>query len=346
MSSVILSAAKDLVRQARSFVALLLRMTVPTPIFIIAAIAIIASGCAKKDGGWEVLRKVTVTRGDLQTTVSASGQVQPQNRMEIKPSIAGRIEEILVVEGQLVKQGQIMAWMSSVDRASLMDMARAQGPEALARWEDAYKRAPLIAPLAGMVIVRAVEPGQTVTAADAVLVLADRLIVQALVDETDLSLIKLEQRVEIRLDSYPGQVMKGKVDHIAYESHLVNNVSMYSVDILPDEVPSTFRSGMTATVTFILADHSGVLLVPSEAIADWPKKNPRPDATTFAVYQRGPGGKPTPTAVHIGESDGRMTEILDGLKEKDEALVLRRRNSGPKGNPFSSTAARSSGRPR
>jgi macrolide-specific efflux system membrane fusion protein len=52
----------------------------------------------------------------------------PQNRLEIKPPIAGRAEEVLVNEGELVKAGQIIAWMSSTDRAALLDAARAQGP--------------------------------------------------------------------------------------------------------------------------------------------------------------------------------------------------------------------------
>ncbi|MBU0693324.1 MAG: hypothetical protein KKC11_01440 [Candidatus Omnitrophica bacterium] len=34
--------------------------------------------------------------GDIRLTISTTGVVEPQNRLEIKPSISGRIEEILV----------------------------------------------------------------------------------------------------------------------------------------------------------------------------------------------------------------------------------------------------------
>jgi multidrug efflux pump subunit AcrA (membrane-fusion protein) len=49
----------------------------------------------------------------LDISILATGVVQPQNRLEIKPPIAGRIERVLVEEGETVKRGQILAWMSS-----------------------------------------------------------------------------------------------------------------------------------------------------------------------------------------------------------------------------------------
>ncbi|MFH1848394.1 MAG: biotin/lipoyl-binding protein, partial [Candidatus Omnitrophota bacterium] len=123
--------------------------------------------------------------GDVAVTVATTGVIEPQNRLEIKPSIGGRIDSILVREGDRVKEGDILAWMSSTERAALVDAARAQGEEALRYWEEAYKKTPVIAPINGEVIVRSVEPGQTVTASDTVLVLSDRLVVSAQFDETD-----------------------------------------------------------------------------------------------------------------------------------------------------------------
>jgi macrolide-specific efflux system membrane fusion protein len=284
--------------------------------------------------GLEVIKSVRVDRGDLVIKITATGEVKPQNRVEIKPPIEGRIEDVLVEEGDDVKRGQVLAWMSSIDRAALMDAARAQGPEAVARWEKAYKPAPLIAPLDGTIIVRAVEPGQTVTKSDPVVVLADRLIVQALVDETDLSLISNGQKTEIQLDAYPGRPVGGVVDHISYESTLMNNVNVYEVDILPDEVPPMFRSGMTATVTFIVFERRGVLLVPSEAIGVWPPEIEMPKDAEFAVYKKTFTGKLVPEPVRIGQSDGRMTEVVEGVSEGDELQVVRRKREESGSNPF------------
>ncbi len=292
------------------------------------------SSCGPAKDPLQVVRTAKVAKGDLAVTVTATGTVKPYNRVEIKAPIPGRIEEVLVREGEEVKLGQILAWMSSTERAALLDAARSQGEVAVKRWEEAYKPAPLLAPLDGTIIVRSVEPGQTVTTADPVVVLSDRLIVEALVDETDLSMIQLGQRTEIRLDAYPREVFEGKVDHITFESQLENNVNVYGIDILPERVPPSFRSGMTANVTFIVKEEKNVLLVPSEAVVEWPKGYANPQNAVFAVYKKNFGGKLEPVAVKTGGNDGRMTGIVEGLKEGTEIVIVRKKEKEKSANLF------------
>ena len=38
----------------------------------------------------------TITRGTLELSVQATGTVQPENRLVVKPQIAGRVDEILI----------------------------------------------------------------------------------------------------------------------------------------------------------------------------------------------------------------------------------------------------------
>lgn len=292
------------------------------------------SSCSHGKDSLQALRSAKVERGDLEVKVTSTGTVKPYNRVEIKAPIPGRVEEVLVREGDEVKKGQVLAQMSSTERAALLDAARARGAETMKRWEEAYKMAPLLAPLDGIIIVRAVEPGQTVTTADPVVVLSDRLIVEALVDETDLALIALGQKTAIQLDAYPKETFWGKVDHVMYESKLVNNVNVYAVDILPEQVPPAFRSGMTANVTFIVKEKKGVLLVPSEAVVEWPKRIPKPKDAEFAVYEKTFGGKLVPLPVRIGDSDGRMTEIVQGLGEGKEIRIVQKKQKEMSASPF------------
>ena len=292
------------------------------------------SSCSHGKDPLQVLRSVKVHQGDLEVQVTATGTVKPYNRVEIKSPIPGRVEEVLVQEGDEVKKGQVLAQMSSTDRAALLDAARAQGAETMKRWEEAYKMAPLLAPLDGTIIVRAVEQGQSVTTADPVVVLSDRLIVEALVDETDLALISLGQKTAIQLDAYPKETFWGKVDHIMYESKLTNNVNVYAVDILPEQVPPAFRSGMTANVTFIVKEKKGVLLVPAEAVVEWPKRVSKPKDAEFAVYEKTFGGKLVPLPVRIGDSDGRMTEIVQGLSEGKEIQIVQKKQKEMTVSPF------------
>jgi len=218
------------------------------------------------DGSKKELIPVKVVRGDVELNVSTVGNVKPQNRLEIKPPISGRVEKILVVEGQAVKEGEVLALMSSTERATLIDAARLKGKAEYDYWQRAYKETPLISPIDGVVIVRDVEPGQTVTTTTAVLVLSDRLIVEADVDETDIGELKVGQGAVITLDAYPDIKIDATVDHISYESEVLNNVTIYKVDILPKEVPEVFRSGMSANVDVVVKEAKDVPLVPSNAV--------------------------------------------------------------------------------
>ncbi len=304
------------------------------------AFAVRAWSRGRANASKDAFRRVQVTRQDLHSTKTATGEVTPQNRVEIKPPIAGRVEEVLVAEGEAVTKGQVLAWMSSAERAALLDAARAQGPEAVARWEAAYKPAPLMAPLDGTVIVRKVEPGQTVTTSDPVVVIADRLIVKAQVDETDIGAIAVGQQASITLDAFPDQTIPAHVDHIAYEAKTVNNVTIYEVDVLPDRVPDVMRSGMTATVTFTVAAKPGALAMPAEAAHQ--------EGSQASVLV--PGAKawdpPARRPVTTGMTDGKWVEIVSGLEEGDTVLVaaVRLPKGGPrKGSPLSPFSGASAG---
>ena len=56
----------------------------------------------------QTIKEVVPTYGKIQSFISTTGTVQPQNRLEIKPPIGGRIEEILVREGEEVRTGQML----------------------------------------------------------------------------------------------------------------------------------------------------------------------------------------------------------------------------------------------
>ena len=301
-------------------------------VVIAVAAAIAAFVFLKPKKTAEVTVEYAVKTGTIKVSVSTTGTVLPQNRLEIKPPLAGRIESILVVEGQYVKKGQTLAYMSSSDRAALLDAARAQGEANLKEWEDTYKPIPLVAPINGEVIVRAVEPGQSVTSADAVLVLSDRLIIQAQVDETDIGKIKLGQKAAIVLDAYSDQTIDGKVDHVYYESKTVNNVTMYNVDILPDKVPGFFRSGMSANIDVVRDKKENILMLPVDAVKKFKDKS-------FVHMKAQEKGKPERREVTTGISDDENIEIISGLNEGDTVTVSKQNYSAAKAsstsvNPF------------
>lgn len=268
--------------------------------------------------GAPVYREAHAKRGDLETSVLATGVVQPRNRLEIRPPIPGRVEEILVREGQTVRQGQVIAWMSSNERAALLDAARAKGPDELKRWQDLYRATPVVAPLDGMIIVRKGEPGQTFQTQgdEAMLVMSDRLVVRASVDETDIAQVKVRQPARITLDAYPAEPVAGVVGQIAFDAKTVSNVTTYPVDVLPERVPPFMRSGMTANVVFILSTRRNVVLVPVEAV--------RGEGNRSHVLVPNTADKKAPPIerkIQTGAGDGQNIEVLSGLEEGETVLV-------------------------
>jgi membrane fusion protein, macrolide-specific efflux system len=281
---------------------------------------------------WLVMRSYTETstyeylkveRGPLRVTLRESAVIQPEHRLTITPPIPGRIDAINVANGVAVKAGQVLAWISSTDRAALMDAARAAGGKEVGFWEDIYKPAPLIAPLDGHIISTAVVPGQVVVTAETVFTMSDHLIVQANLDETDLNHVWLGQTADITFDSFPDAHLTGKVHEIAYDSTTVNNVTTYTVNIFLDSTPDYVRSGLSANVFLLISNRKKVLRVPTDAIT--------PEGDVLVVQEQ--GEPPVAQPVKIGASDGTWTEVVSGLSEGD---WIARRIFDIKGAPESS----------
>ena len=284
-----------------------------TVIFLMLLVAVFIrfkQGGSRENGKTKIIKPAIA---DVSLTVSATGIVKPQNRLEIKPPISGRIENILVKEGDKIKKGEILLWMSSTERAALVDAARSQGQEALDYWEEVYKKTPIVSPIDGEVIVRSVEPGQTASSSDVVLVLSDRLVISAQFDETDIGRVKVGQKAFITLDAYPDIKIEGLVDHIAYESEIVNNVTIYNVDILPSEVPDILRSGMSVTVEVVEKTITNVLTIPSNAIGYEGKRQ--------FVLVKNKWGKITPRDINVGLNNDKIAQVISGLSLEDSVVV-------------------------
>lgn len=267
-----------------------------------------------KDKGKQVQIDVKPFYGDIKATISTNGTVKPKNRLEIKPPINGRIEKILVVEGDKVKDDQVLLLMSSLERASLLDAAASEGEKVVKYWEDVYKPTPVLSPTNGEVIVLDIHVGQTVLNATTILVLSDFLIINAEVDETDIGQVKIGQPVEVGLDSYPEkEKAKGVVDNIAYESRLVNNVTIYDVEIVIKDMPDYFRSGMSANVDIIFSDKKNVLLIPQEAVTQEKNKN--------YIFTKDQEGNLVKKEISIGIKDDQNIEVVEGLSTTDTVVV-------------------------
>lgn len=139
------------------------------------------------------------------------------------------------------------------------------------------------------------------------------MIVETNVSEVDVSRIKLNQRVELRLDAVPGPVFGGKVSDIgtlAHRKERGSRINVFDVEILLDSTDSRLKPGMSARVDIIIDTYEDVLSIPIEAVFD------REDTTV--VYDAG-GDM---VVVSLGLRNDNSVIITSGLNEGDEVSLV------------------------
>ena len=270
---------------------------------------------------------IKAQRGTIHQIVDTTGEVAALNRVEIKPTTAGRIEKLIVDEGDKVKKGQILAYLSSTDRAAILDAARANPKENLKQWEDTYKATPVISPMDGTIILNAVVEGQTVAATDVVYALSDQLIVIANVDEADIGGIKPGQKATVQLDAFQDVFSDGKVFQILEEGVNNNNVITYNVKIKMDNLPDFYKSMMSANIDITVNTFDNAIIVPYMAVGE--------DENGHAYVLTGNNKKQIRKPVQTGAQEADKIQIISGLNEGDEILVKQDNYSA--GQPASSS---------
>ncbi len=245
-------------------------------------------------------------------SLKATGSILPQNRLTIKSPVAGRLEKLFYKEGNKVRKKSVIGYVSSTERITLIDAAEALEGEKSKEWEEVYKPTPLISPISGTLIARLIEPGQTVTTQDVIAVISNKLMCRAEVDETDVAKIRVGLNAQIILDAYSDTKIDAKVAHIAFEARTVNNVTIYDVDVVPNEISDFMRSGMTAEVEFLLSEPKEEIAIPSDAIQYEENK-------TFVLTKD--KGKVVKKEIVIGGTDCGKTKVLSGINEGEEILI-------------------------
>jgi HlyD family secretion protein len=122
---------------------------VKTAIIVVAAIAIVSTLAfsASKRGNKAVeVRIEPVQKRDLVSSVTASGQVRPQLKVDVASDVSGRIMKLSVKEGQMVTAGQFLLQIdpaqaqANVDRSeAVVASSKAQLAQAVASFDQAKK---------------------------------------------------------------------------------------------------------------------------------------------------------------------------------------------------------------
>jgi len=207
----------------------------------------------------------------------------------------------------------------------------------------------IYSPIDGIVIDRAVDPGQTVASnfsAPVLFVIAQDLSamqVLADIDEADVGKLREGMAAQIRVDAFPERTFAGTVTQIRYSPTEVLGVVTYAavIDVGNDEL--ALRPGMTATVTVTAESVQGAKAVRNSALRFKPKApealggTPEPapgQRRVFVLDESAPpaDGKPAEPklvarVVKVGISDGVWTELRDDTLAVSAHVVTEERSS-------------------
>ncbi len=225
--------------------------------------------------------------------------------------------------------------------------AQAQVAEARARLEadrTRLSKAVIVSPIDGVVLDRAVEPGQTVAAslqAPVLFRLAEDLGKMELhvdVDEADVGEVREGQAATFTVDAYPNRSFDARIVQVRFGAREVEGVISYETVLRVDNADLSLRPGMTATAEIVVQQIDQALLVPNAALRFNPTPQaavrterggsllgqllPRPPPTRSnrpqGVQAEGQRvwvlreGEPVPVPVQPGPSDGTWTQVTAG----------------------------------
>jgi len=180
-------------------------------------------------------------------------------------------------------------------------------------------------PVDGTIIQRSIEVGQTVAVslqAPVLFTIAQNLRemqVNASIPEAEIGRIRVGQRLEFTVDSYPGNIFQGEVVQIRKQPQMTQNVVTYTVVASAPNLELRLLPGMTATAQIIIDDNGEKLSVPTAALRFRPPGEPRSLETRIFIER---DGLPIAVRVRPGATDGSFTAVTgDGLKEGDRAIT-------------------------
>ena len=237
---------------------------------------------------------------------------------------------------------------------------------ALSTDQTNLSKASIVAPADGVVLTRAVDPGNAVAAslqAVTLFTVAEdlaKLRLWVYVDEADVGAVKTGQEATFTVSAYPTRKFPAKITRVGFGSTITDNVVTYLTYLDVDNTDLSLRPGMTATATIVATNRKDVLLVPNTALRFTPTATdsktaaktsmlaglgPRipggtrksaaagaSSATAKQVWVLSKDGSGVAVAVSVtpGISDGHMTEITGGDLQAGMMVITDQKSSAAK----------------
>ena len=298
-----------------------------------------------------VVTLVRPVRGPAIEAVYATGVIEPIDYARFGATVAGRVVALLVDEGDEVRKGAVVARLDdSQPRARARDArARLTMAEAeIARDQTLMNRGVLAAqtleraqqerdqaaaavdlfarqvedytvlsPLAGTIMKRNVQLGETLAANTPMFEVAStlRLRIAADVDERDIAGVRLGAPLAARADGFPDEAFTAKVTNIRRQGDASSRTFRIEADLPPD---TNLMIGMTVDVDVVIRQRPDALLLPAGAIAHGPSTGGRPGPPFVYVVD---GDRMRRVEVKTGAIGPAKVEIVSGIADGDVVVA-------------------------
>lgn len=209
-------------------------------------------------------------------------------------------------------------------------------------------------PINGIVLVRSIEPGQTVAAsftAPVLFSLAEdltRMDLHVNVDEADIGKISEGQKATFTVAAYPNRTFTAEITQARYGSSTTSGVVTYETILKVANPDLALRPGMTATADITVRELKDALLVTGAALRFTPPVVQQEEKTSrglfFSLFPRPPreqrpgddgslgkgkqrvwvlkDGRPTAVVITTGWSSGSLTEVTSGALAAGTPLIV------------------------
>jgi RND family efflux transporter MFP subunit len=287
-----------------------------------------------------------VTTGSIASYISATANLVAEDQVKVLSEAEGRVEKLLVEEGDLVAKGQVLAVLvqdeakialskvelkasnakAALDRARgtreqglisaeafdklKMDYDVASQEVAEAEWRLA--KTVIRAPFAACVTERFITLGQHLRPGDELFSVADYnpLVARIYLPERDVIELEEGREVHIALAANPELSFTGRIRQIAPVVDTATGTVKVTVEAV--RPPAGVRPGAFVSIGIVREQHPTALLLPRESVIR--------ELRTAHVFVT-EDDKAVKKAVELGIEEGDLVEVISGVAAGDKVVV-------------------------
>ena len=297
---------------------------------------------------------VTVKPQTWQPVLRAVGSLKAVNGVTVSTDLAGIVSDIAFESGKPVKMGDLLVKLDTQQEEAQLRSAEARlglaktdlerkrdliAKKAIAQsdWDTAESqvaqmkasveemkalvaRKRLTAPFDGLVGIRQISKGQYVNPGAVIVALQslDPIFVEFSLPQQHFASIATGRKVRLAVNGLDAGKFEGEIT--AIDSLVDPNTRNILVQATVKNAEHLLRPGMFADIEVLLPESSGVLAIPSSAIA----YAPYGDSVFVVREKKGPDGKPSKIVeqqiVQLGPTRGDQVSVSSGLKDGDEVV--------------------------